>query len=998
MTIEVGLSNNPDIDGILWGWEWGAGTRPIAQNLTFSFPAAVTAGTVGEYTGYSQIDNFTAFNATQMAAVRAILANVASFTNLTFTETGNAGATLRYGNAIQINYTTDATVAGHTGLHVPGGPPNSTAEANPPELGFTGAAPYSPGYAQGDSWYSINNSGPTPILNYGNPLLGSFQYAAGIMHETGHNLGLKHGHITQNGHGITFPMLPADHNSYEYSVMTYSQFPGDQPGAPNNVDNAPNHPTTFMQDDILALQWLYGANYGATAHNTNTTYTWDPKTGQEFVDGAGQGAPQSNFVLMTVWDGGGTDTYDFSNYTTNLSVDLNPGQWIILDTSAAHAQRADLGNNQAGGAEYFARGNIANALIDPNNPTETASLIENANGGSGNDTINGNAANNVFKGNGGNDTMDGRDGSDTAVYSAARANYTASFIGGSIQIIDNRVGSPDGTDTDTSIESFLFSDGTYTAAQLLNKPPVLSPDIGSPNHLTERFGLTNSTQADTTLGTLPFTDVDIGDTHTASASEKSATWSAGAVIPVATQAALAGAMTDSITVDGTAGTLRWNFSLLDKFVDFLAANETLTIVYNVTVTDHFGPSNSLSSGSSIQPVTIVFSGTNDAPTIDLANSKLSGSVHELPNKTDNSTLDLTSGAVIFSDPDLSDRATTATVIVARQAVIWQDGSHDFTSELMPDQIALFESAFTINAATGNTNVGTINWKYSITDNELDFLAFDESVTITNVIEIFDRNGAPTIQSIVITLSGANDNPTANSDSNAIAKGLTRTDLIGVLSNDTDPDVHDQDDLFVSAVGGSTGNVGHKLAGSYGSLTLKSDGTYAYVANQGSLPAKIVAQDVFQYTVSDGHGGTDTASLYMVVTNPGVTYQKAELDATLTGGNGPDVLDGSAGSARLFGGSGPDVLIGGNGDTLTGGNSPDTYLFRPDFGKNTIVDFNVHADFVQFDKSIFKSINDILNHISDNTDGDAVINAGLGNTITMVGVQTEDLNSSVFLIA
>ena len=29
---------------------------------------------------------------------------------------------------------------------------------------------------------------------------------------------------------------------------------------------------------------------------------------------------------------------------------------------------------------------------------------------------------------------------------------------------------------------------------------------------------------------------------------------------------------------------------------------------------------------------------------------------------------------------------------------------------------------------------------------------------------------------------------------------------------------------------------------------------------------------------------------------------------------------------------------------------------------------------------------------------AVINAGLGNTITMVGVQTEDLNSSVFLIA
>ena len=183
------------------------------------------------------------------------------------------------------------------------------------------------------------------------------------MHETGHNLGLKHGHVTQSGHGVTFPTLPADHDSQEYSVMTYRQFPGN----PIQPFNNPDFPTTYMQDDIAALQYMYGANYGATAHNGNTTYTWSPTTGQEFIDGVGQGAPYANFVLMTVWDGGGNDTYDFSNYTTNLSVDLNPGQWIVLDTSANHAQRADLGNNAsvAGSPEYFARGNIANALIDP---------------------------------------------------------------------------------------------------------------------------------------------------------------------------------------------------------------------------------------------------------------------------------------------------------------------------------------------------------------------------------------------------------------------------------------------------------------------------------------------------------------------------------------------------------------------------------------------------------------------------------------------------------
>ena len=179
---------------------------------------------------------------------------------------------------------------------------------------------------------------------YNNPVLGSFQYAAGLMHETGHNLGLKHGHVTQSGHGVTFPTLPANHDSYEYSVMTYRQFPGN---TRLTAINTPDLPTTYMQDDIAALQYMYGANYGATAHNGNTTYTWSPTTGQEFIDGVGQGAPQSNFVLMTVWDGGGNDTYDFSNYSTNLSVDLNPGQWIVLDTSAAHAQRADLGNNAA---------------------------------------------------------------------------------------------------------------------------------------------------------------------------------------------------------------------------------------------------------------------------------------------------------------------------------------------------------------------------------------------------------------------------------------------------------------------------------------------------------------------------------------------------------------------------------------------------------------------------------------------------------------------------
>ena len=345
------------------------------------------------------------------------------------------------------------------------------------------------------------------------------------MHETGHNLGLKHGHVTQNGHGVAFPMLPADHNSYEYSVMTYSQFPGDTPGAPMNVDNAPNHPTTFMQDDIAAIQCFYGANYGATAHNTDTTYSWSSTTGQEFIDGAGQGTPDNNFVLMTLWDGGGIDTYDLSNYTPISRSTLTRGNGLSsTPTRVAACFSAPISALTDSWRQYvFCPRQFANVLLDPRAlATETRSLIENANGGSGGDTLMGQYRQCLRR-----QRWQRHDrwpnGNDTAVYSGAKANYITTQMGSSIRIFDGRAGSPDGTDTNTNIEFFRFSDGIYTAAEVLNQPPVLSADTGSPHFLDEIFDVSNSATADAVSGTLAFTDPDSGDTHTASRGLFSAT-------------------------------------------------------------------------------------------------------------------------------------------------------------------------------------------------------------------------------------------------------------------------------------------------------------------------------------------------------------------------------------------------------------------------------------------------------------------------------------------
>ena len=183
-----------------------------------------------------------------------------------------------------------------------------------------------------------------------------------------------------------------------------------------------------MMYDIAALQQMYGANY--TTNSGNTVYTWSPTTGEMSINGVGQGAPGGNRIFLTVWDGGGNDTYDFSNYTTNLTVNLQPGGWTTTST----AQLANL----LGDGSQCRRGNIANALLYNNDPR---SLIENAIGGTGNDTIIGNVADNILNGGGGNDrltglagddTLDGGSGTDTAVFSGLRSHYAITASRGRI--------------------------------------------------------------------------------------------------------------------------------------------------------------------------------------------------------------------------------------------------------------------------------------------------------------------------------------------------------------------------------------------------------------------------------------------------------------------------------------------------------------------------------------------------------------------------------------
>jgi Ca2+-binding RTX toxin-like protein len=350
-----------DVDALLSGAQWNH------INLTFGFPTAAS-----DYPGNFQEKNtFAPFTSLQQSATTQLLQLVANDTALTFQQlAANPGsADIRYGMS-------DEPDVAYAYYPTNGGPSS---------IGST-------------AWFNKKD--------FNDPHRGNYSWM-GILHETGHALGLKHGH--------EFPAISADRDSVEYSVMTYRSYPGqDLSGGGGYTNEKYGYPQTPMMYDIAALQKLYGANYGF--HANDSVYSWDPTTGEMSINGVGQGAPgegdtttsaaAKNRVFMTIWDGGGNDTYDLSNYTTATTIDLRPGEW----TTTSVTQLANLGNG------HFARGNVANALLYQDNP---ASLIENAIGGSGSDTLIANQAANHLTGNAGADTFEWMSASDVGTGAAA---------------------------------------------------------------------------------------------------------------------------------------------------------------------------------------------------------------------------------------------------------------------------------------------------------------------------------------------------------------------------------------------------------------------------------------------------------------------------------------------------------------------------------------------------------------------------------------------------
>ena len=159
-----------------------------------------------------------------------------------------------------------------------------------------------------------------------------------------------------------------------------------------------------------------------------------------------------------------------------------------------------------------------------------------------------------------------------------------------------------------------------------------------------------------------------------------------------------------------------------------------------------------------------------------------------------------------------------------------DGSFVYTADL---------TGAIDGAANGSHPVDTFT--YTVSDGIV-------GVSTTTVSFTIDR--APTLVA---------DNPLTQA-----LEGAGSTSLGNVLTNDSDKD---GDPLVVSQVNGSAAGVNNSVAGTYGHITINSNGTYSYNAdNTSAIDSAATGShltDTFTYTVDDGQGSANQVTTVTV---------------------------------------------------------------------------------------------------------------------------------------
>jgi VCBS repeat-containing protein len=321
------------------------------------------------------------------------------------------------------------------------------------------------------------------------------------------------------------------------------------------------------------------------------------------------------------------------------------------------------------------------------------------------------------------------------------------------------------------------------------------PESSSVN---EQPGVTGSTSLDSTTpvptGTLNFSDVDLSDTHSVTVAVNSAIWSADPsfTLDSATLADLQAAlMTTLHDSTGTgAGGIDWSFAIQDKDLDFLGAGQTLTVTYDVTVSDGIT--------SSTQNVIITATGAEDPLIVNAATGvaldtafadtgNLIGFGNVISDAGDSSG---DASASLFISDVNGDPGNVGSFVAGTYGnlAVFSDGSYVYEANASVDPLR-----------AGDNPTDTFN--FTVTD------SFGRSQSTTLTLTVTGANDAPTITGGVFDGSMTED----AGPSIFFNGGFETGTLAGWV--ETDPNMQIQP-LFLG-LGGQYGNYAAQLAATGG---------------------------------------------------------------------------------------------------------------------------------------------------------------------------------------
>ncbi|MGN7439056.1 MAG: beta strand repeat-containing protein [Alcanivorax sp.] len=264
-------------------------------------------------------------------------------------------------------------------------------------------------------------------------------------------------------------------------------------------------------------------------------------------------------------------------------------------------------------------------------------------------------------------------------------------------------------------------------------------------------------------------------------------------------------LTGVLAFDAGADTL----SYTAKGFESLAVGETTTDTFTYTISDGNG-------GTDTQTVTMTIVGQNDDPRavadsafLDAGETDATLYADLLSNDTDIDTSD------VIDITSVDDTDTTGTLVF------------DAGADTLTYTATGFES-----------------------------LAAGETTTDTFTYTISDGNGGTDTTTVTLTITGVNDAPTAVADAISINEGATDGTLHAtLLSNDTDVDASDVLDITLLDTTSLTGTLVFDAGGN--TLTYTATGFE-------SLAAGETATDSFAYSITDGNGGRDTATVTLTI--------------------------------------------------------------------------------------------------------------------------------------